>query len=313
MKALITGVNGFVGLQLEQYLLAQKMEVWGSSRSSQGHQKTSLNRVQIDFNHVENITDVINDLKPDYIFHLAAQSSVKKSWDNIETTMSSNVINSARLFEAILHSDGVENIKVLSIGSSEEYGIQSQDAMPIKEDNKLNPINPYGISKSSQYMLAKLYAKLGLQIVHARPFNHIGPGQDLGFVTSDFANQVAKIETNKIEPIMKVGNLSAKRDFLDVRDIVRAYAELISAGIPGEVYNICSSKPVAISELLNTLVGLSNRKIDVNVDPGLLRVVDIPQYVGDNSKIKSLINWEPEISLEETLRDTLDYWRRKGN
>ncbi|MEI2395811.1 GDP-mannose 4,6-dehydratase [Paenibacillus phytohabitans] len=313
MKALITGVNGFVGRHLEQFLLSNDYEVWGSSRSDLDVEENWLNRIQLDFNNVDKLTSVINDLKPDYVFHLAAQSSVKKSWDNIELTLNSNVINSAKLFEAIMRSEIVGNCKVLSVGSSEEYGILPQESMPIKEESNLNPINPYGISKVSQYMLTKLYAKLGLQIVHVRPFNHIGPGQDLGFVVSDFSNQIAKIEANKINPIMNVGNLSAKRDFLDVRDIIRAYVDIISSGISGEVYNICSSKPVAISDLLDTLVSLSSQNIEVKIDPKLLRVVDIPQYVGDNSKIRRLISWQPNISLEETLRDTLDYWRRKGN
>lgn len=312
MRALITGVNGFVGKYLEQYLITQGFEVWGSSRSDRATNDQSFNRIQLDFDSIDNLTTAINNLKPDYVFHLAAQSSVKKSWDDMEFTLHSNIINSSRLFEAILHSDVAEKIRILSVGSSEEYGILPQEYMPIKEDNILNPINPYGISKVSQFMLAKLYAKLGLQIVHVRPFNHIGPGQGLGFVTSDFSNQIAKIEANEINPIMNVGNLSAKRDFLDVRDIIRAYISIISTGISGEVYNICSSQPVAISDLLGILVGLSNKKIEVNIDQKLMRVVDIPIYVGDNTKIRSLINWQPKISLEETLRDTLDYWR-KGN
>lgn len=198
MKALITGVNGFVGRHLEQFLLSNGYEVWGSSRSSHDVKADLLNRVQLEFNNVEKLTSTINELKPDLIFHLAAQSSVKKSWDDVEFTMKSNVINSTKLFEAILHSEIAGSCKVLSVGSSEEYGILPQESMPINEGSFLNPINPYGISKVSQYMLTKLYAKLGLHIVHVRPFNHIGPGQELGFVVSDFSNQIAKIEAKKL-------------------------------------------------------------------------------------------------------------------
>ncbi|WP_405175129.1 GDP-mannose 4,6-dehydratase [Paenibacillus sp. FSL H8-0261] len=311
MRALITGVNGFVGLHLEELLKVQNIEVWGTSRIQSDIQDSSLNRVQLEFNNEEEIIKILNDVKPDLIFHLAAQSSVKKSWDSITFTMESNVINAAVFYEAIRRSKIAEMTKVLSIGSSEEYGIVSADNIPIKENSFLNPINPYGISKVSQFMLAKLYASLGMNVVHVRPFNHIGPGQGLGFVTTDFSNQIAKIEAGMIEPIMSVGNLSAKRDFLDVRDIVRAYSQIIHSGIPGEAYNICSASPLSISDVLDNLIKLSTYDIQVNTDESLLRNVDIPLYVGSNEKIKSLIDWKQEIPIEKTLEDTLNFWREK--
>lgn len=311
MKALITGVNGFVGLHLEEWLKDQNIEVWGTSRTQLDIQNKLQNRIQLDFNNEEHMIKVLNDVKPDLIFHLAAQSSVKKSWDSIAFTLEANTINTAVFYEAIRHSEVAETTKVLSVGSSEEYGIVSADVIPIKEDSILNPINPYGISKVSQYMLTKLYASLGMNVVHVRPFNHIGPGQGLGFVTTDFSNQIAKIEAGIIEPIMNVGNLSAKRDFLDVRDIVRAYGQIIHSGIPGEVYNICSGTPLAISDVLDNLIKLSICDIRVNTDKDLFRKVDIPLYVGSNEKIKNMINWEQEIPIEKTLEDTLNFWRQK--
>lgn len=311
MRALITGVNGFVGSHLEEWLKVQNIEVWGTSRIRADIQDDSLNRVQLDFNDEEEIIKILNDIKPDMIFHLAAQSSVKKSWDSIAVTLEANVINTAVFYEAIRRSEIAGTTKVLSIGSSEEYGIISADKIPIKENSFLNPINPYGMSKVSQFMLTKLYASLGMHVVHVRPFNHIGPGQSLGFVTTDFSNQIAKIEAGIIEPKMSVGNLSAKRDFLDVRDIVRAYEKIIHSGIPGEVYNICSGTPLAISDVLDNLIKLSTCNIQVSTDKNLLRNVDIPLYVGSNEKIKSLINWEQEIPIEKTLADTLNFWREK--
>lgn len=311
MKALITGVNGFVGTYLEDLLLSQNIEVWGSSRQKLDYPNNKLNRIQLDFNSEDSIVNSINELEPDLIFHLAAQSSVKKSWDNITSTLESNIISSSRLYEAIRQSTVANTVKILSVGSSEEYGIVSRDNIPICEDAVLNPINPYGISKVSQYMLAKLYCSFGMHIVHVRSFNHIGPGQGLGFVAADFSNQIARIESGLMDPTLSVGNLSAKRDFLDVRDIVHAYSKIIFSGISGEVYNICSGIPIAISEMLEILVELSTCEIEIKINPDLMRSVDIPLYVGSNEKIKDLINWSQHFSIEKTLEDTLNFWRKR--
>ncbi|SDW82567.1 GDP-mannose 4,6-dehydratase [Paenibacillus sp. PDC88] len=311
MRALITGVNGFVGKHLEEYLLSDHIEVWGTTRNTLNIQGGAKNRIAMGFSNEAEMIEVLNHVKPDMIFHLAAQSSVRKSWDKVVETLESNVISSANFYEAIRKSDIGEKVRILSVGSSEEYGMVISDSMPINEECALNPISPYGISKVSQYMLAKMYMKLGLQIVHVRPFNHIGPGQDLGFVTSDFSHQIAKIELGMSEQIMKVGNLSAKRDFLDVRDIIRAYSEIIRKGIPGEAYNICSGEPVSIADILTSLVALSDKEIDIVTEPSLLRAIDIPLYIGSNKKITSTINWKQHIGIEETLGDVLNYWRNR--
>ncbi|MGG1877274.1 GDP-mannose 4,6-dehydratase [Paenibacillus cisolokensis] len=308
MKALITGINGFVGRHLEQYLLSQQIDVWGTSRKVNSEENKS-NRLLLDFTHKEPIVQMLNTLKPDLIFHLAAQSSVAKSWAEVPGTLDANVTKTALFYDAIKQSEIAGTVKILSIGSSEEYGIVSKENIPISESTPLNPANPYGISKVSQYMLAKFYASQGLHIVHVRPFNHIGPGQSLGFVASDFAYQVAKIELGLMEPILRVGNLSAKRDFVDVRDIVRAYGSIVTSGISGEVYNICTGKPTEISELLKGLVSLSSVDIEVIKDSSLIRAIDIPLYVGNNHKIKSVIKWNNEIVIEETLKSVLNFWR----
>ncbi|MEF7439062.1 GDP-mannose 4,6-dehydratase [Paenibacillus lautus] len=310
MKALITGINGFVGRHLEEYLLSQQIEVWGTSRRI-NNEEDKANRLLLDFNHKEPTVQMLNTLKPDLIFHLAAQSSVAKSWTEVSGTLDANVTKTALFYDAIKQSEIADTVKILSIGSSEEYGIVSKDNIPITESTPLNPTNPYGISKVSQYMLTKFYASQGLHIVHVRPFNHIGPGQKLGFVASDFSYQIAKIELGLIDPVIKVGNLSAKRDFLDVRDIVRAYGQVIMEGVSGEVYNICSGEPIEISTILSTLVSLSKLRIEVITDQSLLRDVDIPLYVGSNRKIKNIIDSKQEIPIDRTLLEVLNFWRGK--
>ncbi|OIB03082.1 hypothetical protein AK95_05585 [Paenibacillus sp. LC231] len=309
MKALITGVNGFVGRHLEEYLVSQQIEVWGTSRSV-NHEKNHINRVQLDFNQEEAIVQLLNTIKPDLIFHLAAQSSVAKSWTQVSRTLDANVTKTALFYDAIKQSDISDTVKILSVGSSEEYGIVSKENIPISETAPLNPTNPYGISKVTQHMLAKLYSSLGLHIVHVRPFNHIGPGQKQGFVTSDFARQIALIESQKLPPVITVGNLEAQRDFTDVRDIVRAYAEVIQKGRAGEVYNICSGKSHPIRYILDYLLTLStNKSIDVQQDINKMRPSEFPIYIGDSTKINNLIGWDTEYLIEESLVDILTYWR----
>lgn len=309
MKALITGVNGFVGRHLEEYLVSQQIEVWGTSRSVD-YEQDHINRVQLDFNQGEPIVQLLNSIKPDLIFHLAAQSSVAKSWAQVSRTLDANVTNTAVFYDAIKQSDISDTVKILSVGSSEEYGIVSKENIPISETVPLNPTNPYGISKVTQYMLAKFYSSLGLHVVHVRPFNHIGPGQKQGFVTSDFARQIALIESQKLPPVITVGNLEAQRDFTDVRDIVRAYAEVIQKGRAGEVYNICSGKSHPIRYILDCLLTLStNKLIDVQQDINKMRPSEFPIYIGDSSKINNLIGWDTEYLIEESLVDILTYWR----
>lgn len=311
MRALITGVNGFVGKYLEAHLLSNHIEVWGTTRNTLNIQDEPKNRISMDFSSEAEMIEVLNHVKPDMIFHLAAQSSVKKSWDNIVETLESNVINSARFYGAIRKSDIGKKVRVLSVGSSEEYGLVPSDSMPITEKCALNPMSPYGISKMSQYMLAKTYVGWDLQIIHVRPFNHIGPGQGLGFVTSDFSYQIAKIESGMLDQKIKVGNLSAKRDFLDVRDIISAYSEIIMKGIPGETYNICSGIPVSISEILTSLIDLSEKDIEIVTEPSLLRAIDIPIYIGSNEKVIKTTGWKQQIDIDETLGDVLNYWRNR--
>ncbi|MCZ8512551.1 GDP-mannose 4,6-dehydratase [Paenibacillus filicis] len=311
MKALITGINGFVGRYLAEHLITLGFEVSGTTRSSSTMINShKVNIINNDLSSIKAITELLNITKPDHIYHLAGQSNVRYSWDNIEETFQTNTIKTINLLEAIKLSTICKNTKILTVGSSEEYGPTT--TLPVDEETILQPSNPYGLSKSSLFMIGKLYYhSFGLQIIHARPFNHIGPFQSLGFVTADFAKQVVDIEKGIQSPLIKVGNLNSQRDFTDVRDIVIAYYDLLADGEFGQVYNICSSKPVLIRDILKYLISQCTRNIEVQIDETKFRPVDIPIYIGSNEKIRKKVGWSPKISIEESLDDILDYWRKK--
>ena len=198
--------------------------------------------------------------------------------------------------------------------SSEEYGLVKPDEVPIKETNPLRPLSPYGVSKIAQDMLSYQYAKsYGMKIVITRGFNHTGPRRGSVFVASNFAKQIVEIEKGKKKPVIEVGNLEAKRDFTDVRDMVRGYWLAVQKGVPGERYNLCSGKAISIQELLDMLLKLSTVEITVKQDPSRMRPSDVQILLGDNTKFKELTGWSPEIPFEKTLKDLLDYWREKIN
>jgi GDP-4-dehydro-6-deoxy-D-mannose reductase len=314
MRALITGVSGFVGRYLAAHLLSEKIEVWGTTRADSPDLYID-NRVQfikVDLNDEQEIMSWIERIRPDHIYHLAGQSSVKLSWENKIETFDANVNKTIHLLEAVTKSSIAENVRVLTVGSSEEYGKVDNHEVPIKEETPLRPISPYGISKATVSMLAKhYYNAYGLQIIHARPFNHIGPGQGLGFVTSDFAKQVAVIEAGLSSNSIRVGNMTAQRDFLDVMDIVRAYFELIRLGQPGQIYNICSGKPIEISYILDFYLRHTVKLVEVDQDPTLMRPSDVPIYYGSLNKLENETGWKASISLDESLMKILTYWREK--
>jgi len=310
-KALITGVNGFVGRYLARELASDGYDVWGTSRSGQPSDYREWKVLQLDLLHEEQIMNVINELMPDEIYHLAGQSSVRDSWLDKAGVLDANVLATTRLLEAVRKSAPANKIKVLTVGSSEEYGKVADNQLPIEEGTKLRPISPYGISKAAVSLLAQHYYDVyGMKIIHARPFNHIGPGQSLGFVTSDFAKQISDIEKGLISPALYVGNLEAKRDFTDVRDIVRAYRLLLKDGESGNVYNICSGSPVSIQAILDYYLRVSSCKdIHVIPDENKMRPSDIPLYYGDSGRIVEATQWGRTINLEQSLTDILNYWR----
>ncbi|WP_261302651.1 GDP-mannose 4,6-dehydratase [Paenibacillus andongensis] len=315
MRALITGVNGFVGNHLAKYLQSQGIEVFGTTSQINGTDDVSnLNIYMNDLTSELSIIKLLNEIQPDHIYHLAGQSKVKESWDFKVATINTNVNLTLNLLEAARKSSIFDKVRILTVGSSEEYGRVNDMTLPIDENVSLKPTNPYGISKATISYFAKQYFDAyGLKVVHARPFNHIGPGQKQGFVVTDFSSQIVKLEKESGDKIIRVGNLEAQRDFTDVRDIVRAYYKLLMTASRsfGDVYNVCSGLPITINSILHKLLSFSDQNIEVVIDPSKLRPIDIPLYIGNNQKIKELTGWKQEFSLDTTLSDVLDYIRKQ--
>lgn len=317
MKVLITGITGFAGSHLAEYILHNQanVEVYGLVRwrSRLENIITFQDKVfllEADLKDPTSLRSVLAYVKPDWIFHLAAQSFVPTSWKCPAETFNINVIGQINLFEALLSLN--LNPKIHIAGSSEEYGQVYESEIPMKETNPLRPLSPYAVSKVAQDLLAyQYYRSYGLRTVRTRGFNHTGPRRGEVFVTSSLAKQIAEIEKGKREAVIRVGNLEAKRDFTDVRDIVRAYWLALEKGEEGEVYNIGSGRTYAIREILEMLLSLSRVKVKIEVDPARLRPSDVPILLADSSKFKELTGWEPEIPFEKTLEDLLDYWRER--
>ena len=280
---------------------------------------TKLPQEDIQFDHAtildlnilekEDILHTLKEIQPDYIFHLAAQSSVALSWKKPALTVDINIKGCLNLLDAIREAD--LSPKILLIGSGEEYGHISSENIPVSEGTLPRPGNIYAATKVCQNMIGSIYAQAyHMDVMLVRAFNHIGPEQAPAFVVSDFCRQVAEIEKGNSEPVIRVGNLSAKRDFTDVRDVVRAYGLLIQHGQAGETYNIGSGHAIAIQELLDRILQLSNSNITVETDVNKLRPVDVPIIEADISKLQACISWKPEIPLDQTLLETLNYWRQ---
>jgi len=315
VKVLITGITGFAGSHLAELLLEEGAEVYGTARwrsnlDNIAHILDSVQLVECDLRDASSVKRVLEEVQPQEIYHLAAQSFVPTSWKAPAETLSTNVVGEVNLFEAVLSLKLDAAIQVA--GSSEEYGMVFERELPITEENQLRPLSPYAVSKVAQDLLAYQYfMSYGLRVVRTRAFNHTGPRRADVFVTSNFARQIADIEAGRHEPVIKVGNLKARRDFSDVRDIVRAYRLSVRKCTAGEVYNICSGVARSVQEVLDTLLGLSTTKISVQEDPARLRPSDAPVLLGDCAKFKLETGWEPQIPFEQTMRDLLDYWRGK--
>ncbi len=316
MKVLITGVTGFVGSHMADFLLDKgDIEIygivrWRSRRENIDHIKDKITLFECNLNDASSIRDVVSKVKPERIFHLAAQSFVPSSWNAPVATFDSNLIGNVQLFEAVRSADIDPLIQIAC--SSEEYGMVYPDEVPIKEENPLRPLSPYAVSKVGQDFLAyQYYMSYGVKSVRTRAFNHTGPRRGDVFVCSDFAKQVASIELGLKEPIIFVGNLTAKRDFTDVRDMVNAYWLALEKGELGEVYNIASGTTWEIQKVLDMLLEMSDADIKVQVDESRLRPSDVPILLGDHSKFSKQTGWQPKIPFETTLKDILEYWRKK--
>ncbi len=311
MKALVIGGGGFVGPYLVNHLvndLGYEVTVTKTEKETLNMDNAKVRN--LDILDIDQIINLLNEEKTDYLFHLAAQSSVAYSWKNPTLTVDVNVKGCINLLEAARAVE--KKPRILLIGSGEEYGHIKKDECPIIEDNVVRPGNIYAATKACQNMLGKIYSDAyDLDIMMVRAFNHIGPNQTPMFVVADFCKQVADIEKGIQEPVIYVGNLSAKRDFTDVRDVVKAYAKLVKGGKRGETYNVGTGNAVAIEDILNKIVSMSDKNIEVKIDEKKLRPVDVPIIEPDISKIKSEVGWEPQIPLEQTLLETLEHWRNQ--
>ncbi|MUT68743.1 GDP-mannose 4,6-dehydratase [Paenibacillus sp. NEAU-GSW1] len=314
MKALITGITGFAGSHLADHLLQLGYEVAGTIRSTSSlkhvsHIRSELQLFECDLTDEAAVENVIGILKPERVFHLAAQSFVPASWAAPMETIHNNLSGQIHLLEAMRKHCPASRILIAC--SSEEYGQVEGDEVPIKETNPLRPLSPYAVSKIAQNLLGYQYYKnYGIHAVCVRTFNHTGPRHGEQFVTSNFAKQIAEIEKGLKPPVLYVGNLEARRDFTDVRDIVRAYGLALDACDPGEVYNISSGTGREIREMLNILLGFSTTAIDIQEDAARLRPSDVKALIGDYTKFHRKTGWRPEISFEVTMLDLLNYWRQ---
>lgn len=313
MRVLITGMDGFAGSYLAELLLREThWNLIGVSRSTEGERAS--NRVQwwrLDLRDPDGIRRLMKYERPDLIIHLAAQSHVPTAWKDPWATFENNVRGQINLLEGILINRLTP--RILIVTSNEVYGAPALSSdLPFTEASPLRPNNPYGVSKAAQDLAALQYhLSHRLDLVVARPFNHIGPRQREHFVVSDFARQIALIEAGKQEPVMRLGNMSAQRDFTDVRDVARAYLALIKFADGGRAYNVCSGIPRSIQSILDLMFSMTSARITVETDPAKFRPVDTPISYGDPGRLREATNWAPAIPFEQTIADVLNDWRAR--
>jgi len=311
LKVFISGATGFVGRHLIDLLSSPEYEIYGTSFPEKPEAGTGEKNIfYLDIRSEKEVFEAIKRTQPDWVFHLAAVSNVKLSWEKRRETLETNLMGTFYIFEAVRKFS--PQARVLFVSSSDVYGVLSPNEKTLKEEDSSHVVNPYAFTKVSGEILSEFYAQIeNLAIVIVRPFPHTGPGQSPDFVCSDWAYQIARIEKGLAEPVIKVGNLSVKRDFIDVRDAVRAYVLLMEKGRRGEVYNVCSGKAVSLKEILSIFLSFSLQKIEDQVDSRKFRKADIPLLLGDNQKIREETSWKPEIPLKQSLHDLLEYWRNK--
>ncbi|MCC7446160.1 MAG: GDP-mannose 4,6-dehydratase [Anaerolineae bacterium] len=314
MKILVTGAGGFVGGHLLTYLNNQsKGELYGTLGQDVERRPALValcpNLWTLDLRDPAPIRDILAAVRPDQIFHLAGQAYVPRSFEDPWDTLETNIRGTLNVLQAV--RDLALPARVLVVGSAEVYGAVKPEYLPLNEDSPLAPTSPYSVSKVGQDMLALQYT-LAHQVftVRTRPFNHIGPGQNNRFAVPNWASQIAEAEVGRRDPVVYVGNLSAARDFTDVRDVVRAYAMALDNGKSGEVYNVCSGQAYTMQSIMDRLVSLSRIPIEVRIDPERFRAVEIPVLKGSFRRLHEQTGWEPQIPIDQSLRDVLDEWRQ---
>lgn len=310
MKALIIGAGGFVGSYLIEELSGNRgWSVVATKLPTESiHTKSSCDIFDLDILNEKDISNLIAKTCPDCIFHLAAQSSVAVSWEKPSLTIDINIKGCVNLLEAVRKSGIVS--RIIMIGSSEEYGFAVKKTFCLNENCPPEPANIYAVTKYTQNLIGRIYATAyKMDVIAVRAFNHIGPGQSPHFVVSDFCRQAAEIDAGIKEPVIRVGNLSAERDFTDVRDIVRAYAQIVIKGKSGKTYNVGSGKAISIKEILEIILPLSSKEIRIEVDKNRFRPVDTPKIEADVSELEKDTGWKPEIKVEDSVFDIFEYWK----
>jgi GDP-4-dehydro-6-deoxy-D-mannose reductase len=313
MRVLITGMNGFAGKALCEFLLHEThWSIIGVSSTTSGDRPSArVQWWQIDLRDPDPIQRLVKYERPDLIFHLAAQANVPLAWHDPWATYETNLRGTLNLFDALVINKVTP--RVLFVGSNEVYGAPlSPKDVPFTEDHPLRPNNPYGVSKLAAEKLAMQYRySHGLDVLAVRPFNHIGPGQNANYVLPGFARQIALIEAGRQEPVIGLGNMAAQRDFTDVRDVVRAYYQVIRLADGGGIYNVCSGVPRSIQSIFDLLLSMTRVPIKTHSDPSKFRVVDTPISYGDHSRLSKDTGWQTQIPFEQTIADTLNYWRER--
>lgn len=313
-KYLITGFSGFVSKHFLEYLESsdKQVVVYGIDINYPEFQLNNFRKVICHFNKIDlldkgKVDNIIFQFRPDFILHLASFSSVAFSWKNPVASFANNT----NIFLNLLEQIRALNLKcrILSVGSSEEYGNVSKADVPLLESHKLKPVSPYAVARVSQEMLSKVYVDgFGLDIIITRSFNHIGPGQRDIFVVSSFASQLVNIKKYNLPAELTTGNLNIIRDFLDVRDVVKAYYLLLHKGEKGEIYNVCSGVGISLETVVKIMTDRLNINVKIKTDKSLIRPSDNSIIVGNNEKLKNACGWVTQYSLKDSIGDVIDYW-----
>jgi len=316
MKLMITGVNGFVAAHFLELLSScgrSDFEILGLGRSVNSNTLSKFDKININYRCIdllnkEEVAETIKKFKPNYLLHLASISSVGHSWKHPQDSF----VNNTNIFLNLVEQIRLQEIqcRILSVGSSEQYGNVTKEILPLREDSSLNPISPYAVARVSQEMISKIYEQgYGMDIIMTRSFNHIGPGQKDIFVISSFAKQLVGIKLGKSNTnTITTGDLNIIRDFIDVRDVVNAYYKLLMNGKKGEVYNICSGNGISLNDIIVKMCQKLSIEVNLEMNQELIRPNDNKIIIGNSDKLKKELNWKPQIDLEKSLDDILSFW-----